>query len=342
MNAEKSAQVYYTRYFLPLASDAVLYLLATCSGEYALNKREIALRCKSDDMEYYSRQHVYHNLQDLQEHIRNPPGKRLLCIEFGAIFPGLHIDEQPFIPPKPWPCNNNEWEVKPRQFERKFAGADGNASGWGEMVIDVDMEYDRTNICGCGKEKRVCDTCWDTFMWPAHRALEWAVKRFFGYKRVFTVFSGRRGFHMWICDPRVIQMTHLERTALVAILSKPSSFVDDFTDGMYAILAEHFDQNPLLVSRCKDSKEHRNVVFETLWPRLDIPVSCDALQHLHKIPLVLHAETNVICIVMGSPNSKKGRFKPSEDTYAAHHIGPELMRDIVSGCAHRIIQILKE
>lgn len=341
MNPEKSAETYYKRFFIPMASDAILYLLATCCGEFPLNKREIALRCKSDDMEYYSRQRVYHNVRDLQSDIRTPPGQRLLCIEFGAIHPGLHIDEQPTIPPKAWACRNNEWAVKPRQFERQYPAKDGNASGWGEMVIDVDMAYDRTGICACGNEKRVCDVCWDTFIWPAHHALDWAMKKFFGFKRVFTVFSGRRGFHMWICDPRVIHMTHLERSALVDIIARPAAKPDEFTNGMYEILSNHFNHNPLLRERCK-SADRRQFIFDTLWPRIDVPVSRDAMQHLHKVPLVLHPATNAICVLMGPAANKQYRFRPSEDTHIVHHIGPERLSEIVSGCANRIIQILKE
>jgi DNA primase catalytic subunit len=168
------------------------------------------------------------------------------------------------------------------------------------------------------------------------------MKKYFGFKRVFSVFSGRRGFHMWVCDPRVIHMTHLERSALVDILAQPSAKPDDFTNGMYEILSKHFNHNSLLRNRCTSPAQHRQIVFETLWPRIDLPVSRDNMQHLHKVPLVLHPSTNAICILMGPAASRENRFRPSQDTYIVHHLGPERVTEIVAGCANRIIEILKE
>lgn len=323
---------FYDRIFIPFASDTILYLLATCNGKYNLNQREIALRCDSGTGAYFVRQYVFHTLADLHACIRNPPGRELLCLEYGAIHPGLHIQCQPVRAPKLTETEENVWSAKPREFERAHAALDGNASGWGELVLDVDMDRDRTGFCPCGTQRKVCDLCWKAYMEPMRYALYVAMKRFFGFKRVFCVFSGRRGFHLWICDPRVIRMTHLERGNLIDILVTPKTTgtPDPFTDFMFRALSKYMPD------------KSREEVFAALWPRIDEPVARDPMRHLHKIPLALHPETNALCVLMGPPSNAAGEFVPSEDTVDGTKCPFDELRDIVGRCAHKIREILNE
>lgn len=332
---EGGSRAYYLLYFVPLASDAVLYLLSTCAQRFSMEQREFALRCSLPEGRgwYPSRHRIYRTLKELQHDILNPPGTSLLCIDFGPIFPSLHLTDIQ--------------QAKPREFERTFPiRRDGNACGMGEMIIDVDMDpklYNRQGVCGCGQAKQVCDACWFAFIEPAQRTLEWAMCDYFGFKRVFCVFSGRRGFHMWICDPRVVEMTQVERLSIARRLVMPSSDEDedDFIDGMYEILKRTFDTHPVLRYRIQANQTHRSAVFASLWPKIDMPVTADAT-HLHKVPLVLHADTHAVCIVIGNPDDASDRFVPSLHTYVPHKTHADVLRGVIVKSAQRIIEKLRE
>lgn len=313
---------YYREFFVPLCGDAVLHLLATCGGRYRLCQREVGLRRPPREDGHgavWVRNRVFFDYQALRAEIA---GGRVLCVDFGGVYEYHHLHDQPlYIPPLISDCN--VFEHRPRRFEQKHSGKTGMSTGRGEMVIDIDLdcgpgEYNRELICQCGTARKACDACWVALMQPAHHALIWALRHFMGFSRIFTVFSGRRGFHIWICDERMLEMTQAERVTLAQSLSRPSSCVtpDEFTDGMYAILAPFFDDHPRL--RCRysgsplDTVAHREAVFEALWPRLDLKVSLDAL-HMRKIPLGLHEETGAVCLVMNEPDSPNP-FLPSKDT----------------------------
>jgi len=359
--------LYYERIFDRSALDTIIDLLATCSGEFALEQREFALCLQNADGEqFFSRQLVLRNASEVRQVIRYPTeyqqrgagrnGPALCSLSFGPIFPGLHLADQPMFPPKLWPQGgNNRFSAKPREMERSHAMKQGNACGYGEMVLDVDLDhdpadpdkYDRTNVCACGKARKVCDACWSTFMDPAQRVLLWVLREFLGYRRIFTVFSGRRGFHMWICDERVIRMSQPERRSLVEVLRRPTlGEGDELSDHIYTILAPVFDNTPALRARFhappleRDWKDaHRAAVFAALWPKLDVAVSAD-VRHLHKVPLVLHPSTGAICVVMGDVDDDEERFVPSQDTFYVHEVDASLLYDVVHGCAQEIRRAL--
>ena len=88
------------------------------------------------------------------------------------------------------------------------------------LVFDVDIsdyERERGNNCFCqGDKYKVCDLCWKNFMRPALVELTGKIPQLFGFKSVFAVFSGRRGFHVWIVDETVWRYTPAQREAICA------------------------------------------------------------------------------------------------------------------------------
>lgn len=344
------ARCYYERTFLPIASDVIIYLLGTCCGRYSLAQREISLEMVRYDgesgqrIDFPMRKHVFSSVaQFAAELTRKRMDAHVASVGFGPIFPALHLEE-PLI------------RDKPREFERSTAMKAGVACGLGEMVLDVDLDhvsYDRTGICGCGNERKVCDACWECFMIPAQSVLQWIITQFMGFKRVFCVFSGRRGFHMWICDPRVICMSAPERRSLVQLLRVPSPGMgacesDEYRDHVYRMLAPIFDNSPVLRSRYTPPTDphaqadaHRDAVFQALWPRIDEPVASDA-RHLHKIPLVLHPVTGAICVVMGDPDCPKLRFRPSVDRIYPDITPDEIVTEVLGQGVDVIREALEE
>lgn len=347
----QGAGPYYTRFFIPLASDAVIWLLATCRGAFSLERRELAMRCQGSHGTWWLRNRVYRSVSEVEEALRQ---ECVLSLEFGGIFPGHHLEDQPLEPPPLWAGEANRYDHRPRDFARSKAAPAEAACIWGEMVLDVDLEhdpldpdkYDRSVVCDCGAARRVCDDCWEAFMRPAQSALLWAA-RFLGFERVLCVFSGRRGFHLWLCDERATRMTQPERIALVERLRRPPATRDAFSDGMYAVLAPAFDAHPVLSARFDQSKSarhradaHREAVFAALWPRIDVPVAADP-SHMHKAPLSLHPETGAVCVVMGDPDTASERFVPSQDTFLVHDVDERLLRAVVAGCATRIAKLVE-
>lgn len=213
---------------------------------------------------------------------------------------------------------------------------------------DID-HYDRTGICGCGLEKKICTLCWRTFMDPAQLVLDY-IYAYFGLTAKFRVFSGRRGFHDYLINKRVIHMTVTQRLAFYESINwrnwVPGT---EMHDEIYGMLKELFAANKVLSARFVpppgpvDSpafkEAYRRLVFETLYPKIDKPVLLDPT-HLHKLPLTLHPESGNLCVVMGPVNSRL-RFEPNEDIVPPSHVR---MEHILVGVKliQRAVDILKE
>jgi DNA primase small subunit len=70
------------------------------------------------------------------------------------------------------------------------------------LVFDVDI-HDYADIarlqCNC-EPKQVCNVCWVQIMRPEMRKARDFLCDFIGFDEVTFVFSGRKGFHIWVTD----------------------------------------------------------------------------------------------------------------------------------------------
>lgn len=87
------------------------------------------------------------------------------------------------------------------------------------LVVDVDMNPTNASkrTCPCGNnDKLVCNVCWEQFLVPAMREIHRVFIEVFNFKSVLTVFSGRRGFHVYVLDREVWEYTQEARKAVLS------------------------------------------------------------------------------------------------------------------------------
>jgi DNA primase small subunit len=86
-----------------------------------------------------------------------------------------------------------------------------------EYVLDIDIsDYDNVRWCGC-KEAKTCGKCWKLMTCGA-QILDHLLENVFGCKNRLWVFSGRRGIHCWVCDPKSRNFKNMERTTLTEFM----------------------------------------------------------------------------------------------------------------------------
>ncbi|KAL3154366.1 hypothetical protein ABBQ32_013844 [Trebouxia sp. C0010 RCD-2024] len=111
------------------------------------------------------------------------------------------------------------YNVDPKH-RNAYAGLEGNRKFMPverELVFDIDLtDYD--DVRTCGKGAHICNKCWP-LMAVAIKILDMGLREDFGFKHILWVFSGRRGVHAWVCDPRARRMSDEARSAVASFLS---------------------------------------------------------------------------------------------------------------------------
>jgi len=81
-----------------------------------------------------------------------------------------------------------------------------------ELVFDIDLsDYDDVRTSGSGAY--ISERCWK-FMIAAVKVVDDTLRNDFGFENLLWVYSGRRGVHCWVADPRARRLTNEERMAI--------------------------------------------------------------------------------------------------------------------------------
>lgn len=288
----------------------LMHLLATRNNTFHLWQREI---CPRENVRNY----MFQNAQQVMQVIKEL--KEMSALQFGPIFPTTHRPSHVY-PPKLDDYESNLDHAKPRHFERQsFKEEQPLSAPFGEVVIDMDMDssiHDRSKMCKCGDERKVCDICWRIFMRPALLVL-YAILSFMGIKRHFTVFSGRRGFHLWLWDDRCFYWTQEQRAKFIDTIQRPAKG-SELYKLCKDILQPLYEENKHLLV-IPSGINAADACF-VLYPAMDRAVTADAT-HLHKLPLTLHSETLNLCTVIDA------EFVPTRDIVHASNVRRNVMAE---------------
>jgi DNA primase small subunit len=72
-------------------------------------------------------------------------------------------------------------------------------------------------VRNCCNEANICPKCWK-YMTISIKILDRVLRLDFGFKHLLWIYSGRRGVHCWISDPRARKLSAEGRRAIVGYL----------------------------------------------------------------------------------------------------------------------------
>lgn len=123
-----------------------------------------------------------------------------------------------------------------------------------ELIFDIDIsDYD--DVRNCCKEANICEKCWPLMKIGA-KILHKILTEEFAFKHLLFVFSGRRGFHCWVCDKSARELGSDARKAIADYFSvivggqsmvkrvtlNPSNGIHPMIARALEVIDSHFDE----------------------------------------------------------------------------------------------------
>lgn len=89
-----------------------------------------------------------------------------------------------------------------------------------EFLIDIDLCENPHRACGCGRKKTCCKYCMAGGLISC-KIISVLLSTLFGFSAPLTVFSGKKGFHLWFCDADKLTWSEQRRKTIASILTMP-------------------------------------------------------------------------------------------------------------------------
>lgn len=94
------------------------------------------------------------------------------------------------------------------------------------LIFDIDgTDYAHIRSCKCGKEKKVCNDCWEECIIPAIDAV-FTLCIQLGFRHGDIIFSGRRGVHIYVTDAKVWYLCYDQRKMIVDRILNAGVIID--------------------------------------------------------------------------------------------------------------------
>ena len=197
---KKSLQIYYKTLF-PLD---LLCLISTRNNTYPLSSLEIAFEIRPDKKVIMLRKvngkipYSFDNARDIRRFMVQ---RTVVALHMGAVY----------------------WKPKGSQAAMKLEREDTYLYNPAPLVFDLDAsDFPRTCVC---KQHDMCKICCETFVLPA---VDTIVKLcvLLDFKKILKVFSGGRGFHVWVLDDRAYDLLPSQRKNMCERLKKQGVELD--------------------------------------------------------------------------------------------------------------------
>ena len=155
------------------------------------------------------------------------------------------------------------------------------------------------------EKEKCCEKCWPWIEFAAY-VLERLLRSEFGYKRIFTFYSGMKGLHCWACDENACKLSQFERECLLGRISSypheetilTPSFYERARSYSQFIIEQHSLQNSF--NKNQQLYGARIATLMIMWPIFDKNVT-PQVNRLIKSPFCLHHKSGRVAFHIKKP-----------------------------------------
>lgn len=213
-----------------------------------------------------------------------------------------------------------------------------------ELVFDIDIS-DYNDARTCCQESDICQKCW-LLMSIGAKVLNVILTREFGFKNLLFVFSGRRGFHCWVCDREARELQPDARKAIADYLSLVKGGDNivkrvelDPTKGLHPMIVKALE---VIDEQFEDLMVHKQDFLATdhlIQNVIDLAPDDKELQDKLNGLCKMHRSSTVDCWntmknISSSYKGKRGKFNYFIQEVKLQHCFPRLDSNVTKGMNH--------
>lgn len=212
-----------------------------------------------------------------------------------------------------------------------------------ELVFDVDIS-DYNDVRTCCQESNICQKCWPLMSIGA-RVLNKILTKDFGFKHLLFVFSGRRGFHCWVCDREARFLPPEARRAIAdyfLLIKGGDNIVRrvelDPLKGLHPMVAESLEVIDEEFEEVMIDKQDFLADDHYIQSVLDLCQEDKELQEKLRAQCRVHRNSSAQCWDtikrVSDAHKRRGRFNYFLQEVKLHHCFPRLDANVTRGMNH--------